>query len=395
MEPREPTELPVEQVPSASEDFDRRALEFQMQLDGDDSIVRQSPPAFRAYQPRRFWPFVLFIATCLSTFWAGGWMFMTPPNALPGGVAAAFDWPSFVSGGLKYSVALMSILMAHEMGHFLQARRYGVPASWPWFVPMPFSPLGTMGAVIVQASGYADRKQMFDIGITGPLAGLIIAIPVTILGLQDSRVIDIEDFGGGLSFGNPLILEWLAALKFGRLRPGEDLVMTPLLHAGWVGILVTALNLIPIGQLDGGHILYGLIRRKAHLVAVSLLGLALSWMVFSGNWSYGVIVFMLLAMGPRHPPTRDDSVKLGAFRTILGWLTLGFIVLGFTANPITFEDRPAPKPEPEPKPTLFVESFGRMRDASTTKSTETKEDTLRRMDSRITERPTSAECWSS
>lgn len=351
---REPIELPVEHISNAPTPERGGPFVFQVQFGGDGIEVRQSPwvqPQPR--RPRRFLPLVLFIATCLSTFWAGGSMFMRPrliPGDPPQVVA---DLSSFVTEGLKYSIALMAILVAHEMGHFLQAVRYHVPASWPWFIPMPFSPLGTMGAVIFQASGRADRKQMFDIGITGPLAGLVVAIPVTIWGLADSRVVNMDQFGGGLSFGNPLLLEWLAERQFGALQPNQDVVMTPLLHAGWVGILVTALNLIPIGQLDGGHILYGLIGRRAHRVAIALLWGALGWMWFSGNWSYVVIVILLLTMGARHPPTRDDSVPLGPFRVMLGWLTLAFIVIGFTPDPIRFDNRPPPEViEDEAEPTF-------------------------------------------
>lgn len=363
MDQREPIELPVEHISNAPAPERGGPFVFQVQFGGDGIEVQQNPwiqPQPR--RPRRFLPLVLFIATCLSTFWAGGSMFMRPkliPGDPPRVVA---DLGSFVSEGLKYSVALMTILLAHEMGHFLQAVRYKVPASWPWFIPMPFSPLGTMGAVIFQASGRADRKQMFDIGITGPLAGLVVAIPVTIWGLADSRVVNMDEFGGGLSFGNPLLLEWLAERQFGPLQPNQDVVMTPLLHAGWVGILVTALNLIPIGQLDGGHILYGLIGRRAHRVAILLLWGALFGMWYSGNWSYIMIVILLLTMGARHPPTRDDTVPLGPFRVLLGWLTLAFVVIGFTPDPIRFEDRPLPKVIEDEAEPIFVRSEAILRE---------------------------------
>ena len=346
VEQHEPIELAVEHISNAPPEETARRFSFQIQFGGSEPPPLD--PRFRAppRRPRRVLPLVLFIATGLSTFLTGGEMFgieqvaKNPPQF-------AIDFPKFLMGGLKYSIALMTILGAHEMGHFLQARRYGVPASWPWFIPMPFSPLGTMGAVIVQSSGYADRKQMFDIGITGPLAGLIIAIPVTIWGLQDSRIENIEAFGGGMTFGNPPLLQWLAEWHFGRpLLPNEDIMLTPLLHAGWVGILITALNLIPIGQLDGGHILYGLIRRRAHTVAVFLLWSAVIWTISTGNWNYSAMIFLMLMMGARHPPTRDDSVPLGSFRTVLGWLTLSFVLIGFTPTPFSISQRPVgDKPE--------------------------------------------------
>ena len=352
MDQREPIELPVEHIPAEPPREPARPFVFQVQLGNWDSPPRPRPSARR---PRRFLPLMLFLATCLSTFVVGGQMFgrqrLVPNSFVDEAPTLQIEVVSMLTGGLKYSLSLMAILVAHEMGHFLQARRYGVPASWPWFIPMPFSPLGTMGAVIVQASGHADRKQMFDIGISGPLAGLMLAIPITIFGLHDSHIVNIEAFGGGFSFGNPPLLQWLAERQFGRpLLPNEDIVMTPLLHAGWVGILVTALNLMPIGQLDGGHILYGLIGRKAHRVAVTLLWTAMFWMYFTGNWSYAVIVVMLLVMGARHPPTRDDSVPLGGVRTFLGWLTLAFVLVGFTPTPITLDDRVPPQVQQAKKP---------------------------------------------
>lgn len=363
MDHREPIELPVEHISNAPPRETARPFVFQVQFGNWEQPPHGPPVRFPTRRPRRVLPFLLFVATCLSTFFVGGQMFgrsRLVTNAFPGEAPRLeIEVVSMLTGGASYSLGLMAILVAHEMGHFLQARRYRVPASWPWFIPMPFSPLGTMGAVIVQASGHADRKQMFDIGISGPLAGLVLAIPITIFGLQDSQIVSIEAFRGGFSFGNPPLLQWLAEHHFGRaLLPNEDVVMTPLLHAGWVGILVTALNLMPIGQLDGGHILYGLIGRKAHRVAVTLLWAALFWMYFTGNWSYGVIAFMLLVMGARHPPTRDDSVPLGTFRTLLGWLTLAFVLVGFTPNPISFDDHQPPQAQLTQKPeVVFVWRF--------------------------------------
>lgn len=344
MDHHEPIELPVERISNAPASDASRPFVFQVQF-GNWNAAPQQPPLLHYARPRRrLLPLLLFLATCLSTFFVGSQLFGRSRlvlSNLPGVTPQIeIEVSSMLMGGLQYSLGLMAILLAHEMGHFLQARRYGVPASWPWFIPMPFSPLGTMGAVIVQASGHADRKQMFDIGISGPLAGLVLAIPLTIFGLHASQIINVEAFGGGLSFGNPPLLTWLAEQHFGRpLLGNEDIEMTPFLHAGWVGILVTALNLMPIGQLDGGHILYGLIGRKAHRVAVTLLWTAMFWMFFTGNWSYSAIVFLLLITGARHPPTRDDSIPLGRFRVVLGWLTLAFLLIGFTPNPISFNDR--------------------------------------------------------
>ncbi len=360
MEPREPIELPVEHISNAPASETSRPFVFQFQFGIQGSRPSQPLHLQQARRPRRLLPLLLFLATCVSTFVVGSQFFGRQRfilNTFPGEAPRIeIEVASMLLGGLQYSFGIMAILVAHEMGHFLQARRYGVPASWPWFIPMPFSPLGTMGAVIVQAAGRADRKQMFDIGITGPLAGLVLTIPFMVLGLRGSEIKRLEDFGGGMSFGNPPLLQWLAEWHFGRpLMANEDIVLTPFLHAGWVGILVTALNLMPIGQLDGGHILYGLIGRKAHRVAVILLWTAMFWMFFTGNWSYSAIVFLLLLTGARHPPTRDDSVPLGGFRVVLGWLTLAFVLIGFTPNPITVSDRIPPQVHLTSKPeTVFL-----------------------------------------
>ena len=273
MESREPIELPVEHIPNT--EAAPYVQSFAFQIGGS--------PADQPRQPRRprvVLPLLLFVATCISTFVVGGDMFGATASVRQlvdqeDGQRVfrqvfTTDWGAAQTwlNGLKYSSALMAILFAHEMGHYLQARRYGVPASWPWFIPMPSPPMGTMGAVIVQASGYANRKQLFDIGISGPLAGLVLAIPTCVLGLRNCEVKVPDQVT--MTFGDPLILQWLADLVIGPRPPGAELWLNPFLHAGWVGIFVTALNLIPIGQLDGGHILYCLIGRKAHVVARSV-----------------------------------------------------------------------------------------------------------------------------
>lgn len=264
-------------------------------------------PVSRPVRSRKKLALFLFLATCLSTF---------------------------LAGGPVYAVAVMLILTAHEMGHYLQSRRYHVPASLPYFIPMPFTPLGTMGAVIVQGGHVADRKQLFDIAITGPLAGLVLALPISWFGLLQSHIAPLSPNYNGFVFGDPLIFRWMAELIHGPIGPNEQIVTPPLAFAGWVGIFVTALNLIPIGQLDGGHILYALIRRRAHWVARGLLLGAVGYMISTGDYSYSLMVILLFLIGPSHPPTRDDTVPLGRFRIILGWLTLAFIVIGFTPRPI-------------------------------------------------------------
>jgi len=268
-------------------------------------------------------PVVLFVLTCWSTLLAA------PINQKHG-------WRPWM-----YALPLMTILVCHEAGHFLQARRYGVPASLPFFIPMPFSPIGTMGAVIAMEARIGDRKALFDIGITGPLAGLVPTFIFCILGLHWSHFESPGAFQGqGLSLGSPLVFELLAGWLKGPAPEGAFLSLHPVAFAGWVGLLITALNLFPIGQLDGGHVLYGLLRRRAHGVAWGILVAAAAAVLIAGIWyrytavlGWLMMICLLLAMGPRHPPTANDYVPLGVVRTVLGWLTLAFVPIGFTPFP--------------------------------------------------------------
>ncbi len=271
---------------------------------------------------RRVWlPLILFVLTCASTWYAGN--------------------QAFHGQGWKYAAAVMTILICHEMGHFVQAWRYRVHASFPFFLPMPFSPFGTFGAVIGMSSRITNRRALFDIGITGPLAGLVPTLVCCVLGLHWAGMTlptPLVRQAEGFSLGEPLLLQWMTGWLHRPIPPGFELSLNPLLLAGWVGLFVTALNLVPIGQLDGGHILYSLLRRKANAVATVLLVAAAVIVVLQirilGGWL--PLLFLLLLMGPRHPPTADDYVPLGSGRIILGWLTLAFLLIGFTPVPIQF-----------------------------------------------------------
>lgn len=272
--------------------------------------VEPSPPELIAAPRRRriLLPILLFAATCVSTWDVRGYAF---------------------------SLALMTTLLAHELGHFLQARRYGVPASLPYFIPMPRSFIGTMGAVIVMQPGRGDRRALFDIAVTGPLAGLIPALLFSIVGVQRSLVVQIAEQPVDLILGDPLLFRLLAYFTFGPLPEGQDIALHPVAYAGWVGIFITALNLIPIGQLDGGHILYALLLRRAHLVAQALLFAAVIGVVVWGYWGWMLMIVLLMLMGPIHPPTANDHVSLGIGRVILGWASLFFVPLGFTPMPFS------------------------------------------------------------
>lgn len=277
--------------------------------------------------PRRRWrlPILLFVATCLSTLLAGG-----------GGVILAEGWLAGLVQGLRYAVPVMTILICHEMGHFLQARRYGVYATLPYFLPMPFSFIGTMGAVIAMEPRMGHRRALFDIGITGPLAGLVPTLIFLVIGLHHSTLGIPSQHAE--NYGEPLLFQFLAKWILGPIPHGYVVMWEPMAFAGWVGLLVTSLNLIPIGQLDGGHILYALLRKKAHKVATALLFFALFMVIWQWKTLFGwsLMIILLMIMGPIHPPTANDDEPLGIGRYILGWLTLAFIFIGFTPMPLQF-----------------------------------------------------------
>ena len=282
-----------------------------MQGMGAPEVVEPAGPAPVPTQsrPRVILPLLLFVATCISTL---------------------------AVGGVAFSFAVMTILLCHEFGHFLQAVRYHVPASLPYFIPMPGSPIGTMGAVIVMQPGMGNRRSLFDIGLTGPLAGLVPALLFSFVGLHWSQVVPTNGHAFGLTLGEPLIFKLMAYLVVGPLPTGTDIALHPVAYAGWVGIFITALNLFPIGQLDGGHVLYALLLRRAHGIAQGVLLAAMVAVIVFGYWGWSLMILLLMIMGPIHPPTANDYVPLGTGRTILGWASLLFVPLGFTPVPFSF-----------------------------------------------------------
>ncbi len=273
-------------------------------------------PQFRNSGPTRkqyLWSLGLFLVTCYTTWSVGD---------------------SRYSDGFGYMIPVMAILLAHEMGHYIASLIYRVPATPPFFIPMPYSPLGTFGAVIVKQGGREDRKALFDIAIAGPLAGLVLAIPVCIYGAATAQAVPVDQIPSDeFQFIAPPLMKWIVWAVRGDW-PAGMVLESAILDAGWVGIFITALNLIPIGQLDGGHILYTLLGRKAHYVAGALIAGALAYMFITGNLTFMLMLFLIIMMGPYHPPTSNDRAPLGWFRVVLGCITLPFIFIGFTPTPI-------------------------------------------------------------
>jgi len=256
----------------------------------------------------------LFFMTLLSTYMVGKWMFH--------------------HNGLLYAGPLMLILLCHEGGHYLMCRLWRVKATPPNFIPAPFLPFGTFGALILMKQNPPSRQALFDIGAAGPLCGFIVAVPCILVGLNLSERVPVEQAEGMLRLGEPLLFKIIAWLRFGSLQ-GTEIVLHPLGYAGWIGLLVTALNLLPAGQLDGGHVMYAAIGRRSGLLFWPLIGGIVAMSLALHSYSYSLFVVLLAVFGRRHPAPADDSVPLDRPRKIMALVLLVVFVLCFTPVPMS------------------------------------------------------------
>ena len=277
-------------------------------------------------------PISLFLITCLTTFWAGAthWVLFIPdPPGLDHQTTLWWVIQNNWRAGVIYMAAVLAILLTHEMGHFIATLLYRIPASLPFFIPM-MPPIGTMGAVIMMAGHKANRKQIFDIGIAGPLAGLAVAIPILIIGIKQ---LDPTTPGGHtLSFDIP----WIMRILIDQLNPAAARLQTlsvtqlnPYLMAAWVGLLVTGLNMLPVSQLDGGHIIYALFLRRGRWIARFFLIFSIIFVVAAEAYIWTIMIVLVTLIGADHPPTSNDDVPLGWFRTVLGTASLAIPILCF------------------------------------------------------------------
>ena len=239
---------------------------------------------------------------------------------------------TYVARGPIYSGAIICILLAHEMGHFLMSRKYGVPATLPYFIPFPLSPFGTLGAVIKMSGVIRDKKALFDIGVAGPLSGFILAVPCLFIGTKLSVPMKVPAGGNFVFMGEPLLLKFAEWLIVGNLPTGFDLLIHPLAYAGWVGLFITALNLLPIGQLDGGHILYGVLGPKSRAVSRALIPFLVLLAIFY-NVGWLVLVALLLFFGIGHPHPLDADTPLDGGRRVLAFVMLLVFVVSFIPAP--------------------------------------------------------------
>ncbi len=290
---------------------------------------------------------LLFVLTVLTTCFAGlAWS--ASFLAFDGGAGAGPDIVAATGRALRdprlyplsglYSAVLMTILVGHELGHYLTCRRYGLPATLPFFLPGPPF-IGTFGAFIRIRARVPFKRQLFDIGANGPFAGFALAVPALAAGLAFSRVVPFAPSADTITFGEPLLFRLLASLFFGPMPEGSALVLHPVGFAGWVGLLVTAINLVPLGTLDGGHIAYAVLGRKARHVSRAMVGvLAVLGVFFHITWFVvaGVLLFFEYKSKLRlnHPPVLDEDAPLGLKRGILAALAVVIFVLSFIPDPV-------------------------------------------------------------
>ena len=283
---------------------------------------------------RRWLPLTLFLATLASTMLAGSQFyagFLSDFSAEPSA-------PVFLQGAW-YSLTILAILGVHELGHYYACRFYRIDASPPYFLPAPFL-AGTVGAFIRIRERIPTKAMLFDIGAAGPIAGFVVAVPALFAGLLLSRVTPLpENEANLIMLGEPLLFKAAAWLIWGELPAGHTINLHPMGFAAWFGLLATALNLFPIGQLDGGHIAYAALGGRSTAVTVGGAAVVVGLTFFSLSWLVWAVlmVTMLVVFGPRHPRTLDDDVPLDPRRRRVALAAAAIFVLCFTPAPIQID----------------------------------------------------------
>ena len=291
---------------------------------GNQQVLLAMPFVIEPTESNVWINLVLFIATVLSTMFAG----------------AASD-PAFTGTelwlGLPFSLSIMLILGAHELGHFFAGRYHKVDVSLPYFIPLPISIIGTLGAFIRMRAPTLNRRALLDVGAAGPIAGMVFALPILIYGLMTSEMTNLPE-GGYLLEGNSLLYSSLKYLIFGQMLPsgGVDVTLNQMAWAGWVGLLVTGLNLLPVGQLDGGHITFTLIGDAARLLYWPAIAALIGIGLLTGNaLQWGIWAALLLLMRNRHAQPLDNVTRLDPARKMIAVICLLLFILVFVPIPLT------------------------------------------------------------
>lgn len=293
--------------------------------ESEDDAVEEPRPMFSS----QVLPGLLFLLTVFTVLWAGA--YQTNTNPLVGPWNFLVSEPAALWKGIPFAATLLGILVTHELGHYVLSRLHGVPTSLPLFVPGLPHFVGTFGAIIRMRAPLTDRRALFDIGVAGPIAGFVVAVIALVIGLRLSTVVPIQT-SYGLHLGEPLLLQFLSWLVLGPLSPTADVILHPIGFAAWFGLFITSLNLLPIGQLDGGHVAYALWGPRQRSIAVALVPILMlfGWLGWKGWFLWVGLAGM---MGLAHPPVLNPDRELGGARLMIGGMALAIFVLTFSWEP--------------------------------------------------------------
>ncbi len=303
--------------------------------------IEPFPPFQRYQRPRKFssrtWLHVLLLGLTIATTTGAGALhyasFVSDFDRRP----VTVDW-TLLLHGLWYSGTLLSILGAHEMGHYLLCRRYNVDATPPYFIPVPpfIFLTGTLGAVIKIREAFPTRTVLFDIGVAGPIAGFVVLVPALFYGMSLSELVVAPADGSGFTLGEPLLFQWASHLVFGAVPPGSTINMHPMVFAAWFGMLATYWNLLPFGQFDGGHLTYATLGRASKWISIATVCAAIAMTYVSLSWLVMTVMMlvMLRAFGPSHPPVLNDDERLPVNRYVVAVVAVVIFLLCFMPVPL-------------------------------------------------------------
>ncbi len=307
----------------AEEELRSEALYTSVRTHGDQGVVKVAPRDYQETGQKYWLHALLFGLTVLTTLAAGALMEGYTP----------FPDVTLLRYGIPFSLTLILILGTHELGHYFVAKKHKVDATLPYFIPAPTF-IGTFGAFIKMKSPVVDKGALLEIGAAGPIAGFLMTIPALFIGLAQSTVVNVSNSHEGIQLGDSIFM-WLAThLMFPALGSTQDVMLSPVAFAAWIGLLVTALNLLPIGQLDGGHIAYALFGNQHKWIAWIAFGALIPLSFLSLNWLiWALLIFFLIRV--QHPPIAPTEQPLQRYQQVIGWVAIAILVGTFIPQPFS------------------------------------------------------------
>lgn len=288
-------------------------------------------PIRKKFQHNWFLAISLFLLTLISTTIMGTiWVGNLKPSLSFKELFFQITSLQTIYKGLNFSVPLLFILLCHELGHYLACRKYRVDATLPFFIPVPFG-IGTLGAFIKIKEPFPSKRILFDVGVSGPIAGFIASIPFAIIGIWTTKIVHFISSENEILLQDPLFFKILIYLKF-KPNLDETIILTPFIFAAWIGFLATMLNLLPFGQLDGGHIIYSLFGRFQRKIVFPLYILLLFMGIYWWGWFFWAVIIII--MNPFHPPSWDENIPIDKKRKIIGIIVLIIFILAFMPVPV-------------------------------------------------------------